>query len=415
MTISFLCRFRWSRISISTAGLALFLCFTPAGLALDTAPSAPVFSGIGFSRDCSLLIRPPGPKARFGPYYRFPADFAVPGKIDLAKIGTTKFSSYNVLNLIERPGKYVNLKGKEVWQYGPLEKPPYQVEAVIRHILHEKPQFLVGVEIESLDAMLKLNASGLGNEYFMILIPGNDPRNINVGYFIHKSIGLDAEVQSYKHVTHFYEGRTVKLMSRDFPVITFRVPGASVNEDPLFVYAGLHLKSQRAEGLDAGSVQKRRAQVIGLLEILKRDYEDPYNGRVPVILSGDFNSDLNQSAELQPLKGKFVDTLDVAGVPVSDPSLRATHSFFPRDASGRGLPPVYSQLDGILVSKNSVEKGFVKDAHVLPDMNEDGSFRPLPRSLAERQANGSDHRMLSMTFDMQARYEEWLATRSRKR
>lgn len=413
-------RFQFSRPSVLAAlWMSLFIGFSPLALAFENrrvgAPSnAPVFSGSGFKRDCLTVMRPPNKLETYGPYYRFSTDASASGKVDLATIGTTKFSSYNFLNLLQSEGTYETVGGKRVWQYGQLEKPTHQIEGVIRQILHERPMFLTGVEIESIDAMEKLSASGLHDEYFMVLIPGNDRRGINVGTFIHRSIGLDAEVQSYRKLTHQYEGRTVRLMSRDFPVITFRVPGADLSEDPLFIYAGVHLKSQRGSGVDVNSVEKRKEQILGMMEVLRRDYEVPYGGRVPIIIAGDFNADLNVSAEIQPLKEKFMDTLDVVGIPPSDLDGRATYSYFPTSAEGRRLPVDYSQLDGILVSKNTAKKGFVKEAHVVPDRNEDGSFRPLPRYPAERDKNGSDHRMVSMTFDMQARYAEWLANRKVK-
>ncbi|MCP5916410.1 hypothetical protein NL317_30780, partial [Klebsiella pneumoniae] len=66
---------------------------------------------------------------------------------------------YNVLNLTESPGVYVDQpNGTRVFQYGKLEKPRFQSRGIIRNIHRERPHLLATIETESLDSMNQLAA-----------------------------------------------------------------------------------------------------------------------------------------------------------------------------------------------------------------------------------------------------------------
>lgn len=361
-------------------------------LALAARPVGPVASGQGFSFDCDPILGKAAPGEKFGPRYLFKSDPSIPGKRLLAERGRLKLLSYNVLNLTESPGKYVTVDGKQVFQYGTLLKPPEQIAGVIRNIKSEMPDMIVGIEIESLDAMEKFDRAGLGDLYYRILVPGNDERGINIGIFVRRDLAIDIEVQSHREMVHVYLGKEVKVFSRDFPVVSFRNPGAPEDSEPVLILAGVHLKSQRSETEDLLAIGKRTAQVEVMTDVIDV-YEKKYGGRVPIFMAGDFNADVTKGAEFKKLKSSgYVDAFDVIKIPEGT-NQRVTQSYFPAEGA-----PSYSQLDAVFASKSAAKK--IVEAHVVEDLGPDGKALPLPASFAERETRASDHRAVSVTIDL---------------
>ncbi|MBS1962722.1 MAG: hypothetical protein JST04_10930 [Bdellovibrionales bacterium] len=374
-------------------------------LALSSAggvpPIAPVGGGVGFAIDCSTTTAKATPFEKYGPHYSIKSDPKVLGKTKISERKNLKVMSYNMENLVESPGKYVEIDGKHVWQYGKLEKSADRLEAVLRNIRSENPDVIVGIEIESLDAMQK---AGLEQDYYAILVPGNDERGINIGFFVKKDLAVDIDIQSHREMRHLYMGQETKLFSRDFPVLQFRDPGAAAESDPIFILGGVHLKSQRAGdpgslgATDVNSVAKRTAQADAMAAVMA-EYDAQYGSRVPIFMAGDFNNDVRYGKEFAEVRKKFRDAFDVKGVPQQSID-RTTQSYFPRANPNfpNAVPkPKYSQLDGFFVSKAGTQK--VQEIHVVKEL--DASGRPMdpPKSFEERETRGSDHRALSVTLN----------------
>lgn len=380
---------------------AFILALSSAG---GVPPIAPVGGGVGFTVDCSTSVAKVTPPEKYGPHYSIKSDPKVPGKTKISERPNLKVMSYNMENLIESPGKYTTIDGQHVWQYGKLEKPADRLEAVLRNIRSENPDIIVGIEIESLDAMQK---AGLGQDYYAILVPGNDERGINIGFFVKKDLAVDIDIQSHREMRHVYMGQDTKLFSRDFPVLQFRDPGAAADSDPVFILGGVHLKSQRAGdpgslgAADVNSVAKRTAQADAMAAVMA-EYDAKYGGRVPIFMAGDFNSDVRYGKEFAEIRKKFRDAFDVKRVPQQSID-RTTQSYFPRGnpAFPNAVPkPKYSQLDGFFTSGAGTKK--IQDIHVVKELDANGNPMDVPKSFEERETRGSDHRALSITLSFGA-------------
>lgn len=311
--------------------------------------------------------------------------------------GKLRIMSYNMENVIEEEGKYLTIEGKQVYQYGKFLKPPEETKGVVRNILSRRPDVIVGIEMGDLHAMMKLNEYGLDGLYFMIVVPGNDSR-INVGFLIRKDLAVDVEIQSHREMMHDYLGNDVKLFSRDFPVLSFRDPGAAADSDPIFMIGGVHFKSQRMDELkpgevhpDPGFVLKRTLQADATVAILE-DYNRHYGGRVPLFIAGDFNADLNKGKEFKRfVSAGLTNAADLMGIPVGSIE-RSTHSYFPE-----GESPLYGEIDGFFGFGPSAKK--IKKSGVVKELTKDGKEMNPPSSYNERDGRASDHRPLEIDLE----------------
>ncbi len=342
--------------------------------------------GIGFKVHCSPLLGKADPREQFGPRYLLKNDPSERGKVKLAEQSRLKVISYNVLNLEESKGKWTKIDGKRVFQYGKITKPQHQIDAILRNIRAEKPDLMIGLEIESLNAMERV----LGGEYFKILVPGNDDR-INIGFLVHRRFAVDIEVQSHRQMKHLYQGEQKAVFSRDFPLLIFRDAGAPEGADPFLILGGVHLKSQRGgeEVADVGYALKRKEQIRVMMEILRGKFGD----RTPIYVAGDFNANLGTAAEFQGLRDAgYQDAFQIMGVPENQ---RHTHVYFPPE----GAPLIRQQLDGFFASPAGAGK--IIEAKVMADLGPDGKPLPPVQTYEDRQTSrGSDHRGVSVTLDL---------------
>lgn len=365
--------------------------FLPVFIALVSFGSVAVEPGIigvgaGFKVHCPPILGKSDPREKLGPRYFLRSDPSAPGKVRMSEQSRLKIVSYNVLNLEEAKGKWIKVGGKRVFEYGKITKPKHQVEAILRNIRAEKPDLMIGIEIESLNAMERV----LGDEYFKILVPGNDDR-INIGFLVHKRFAVDIEVQSHRDVKHLYQGSEKPVFSRDFPLLVFRDAGAPGTADPVLILGGVHLKSQRGgeEVADVGFGMKRKEQVRVMMEILRGKFGD----RIPIYVAGDFNAQVASAVEFQGLRdGGYRDAFEVVGLPASQ---RNTHVYFPPG----GAPLIRQQLDGFFASP--LGAGKIIDARVMADLDPDGKPIPPVQSFEDRQElRGSDHSGIAVTIDL---------------
>jgi hypothetical protein len=348
--------------------IALFV----ASLSFAGSPLSEISVGTGFTLDCPKMMAPPGEFEKFGPRYVFKSEAHYTGKTNIATKRDLKVVTHNMENLNESSGKYlvdnkgapVMRDGKQVYQYGTLQKTEEAVAGLRRTLDSENPDVVVGIEIGSLHAM----QAAFGDKYFMFLVPGNSNRGINIGFMIKKELAADIEVQSYRFLKHDYLGVEEEVFSRDFPVLSFRAPGSPPDSEPVLIIAGVHLKSKsphvfrksatevaeqaeadiinsktmtdeqiqirdaaraRADFLnknDPTSFKKRELQVLAMMDVL-RGYDRTYGGRVPIFMTGDFN---NHIPSFQPIwKADFKDAFAARKLNLLDPNVTGTHSYFP--------------------------------------------------------------------------------------
>ena len=377
--------------------------------------SVPVFAGPPKSgktpTSCAALLSGKGGELRlskipgaknWGENVRVPAN---PKTRELGSITDLVIGQYNVENLLEEQGKYVrSADGKFVFdpaigdyqrETPRIEKPFAKLRGVAETLMRANPDIAVIEEVENLAALEFLNEKLLGGKYIAILIPGNDERGINVAFLVKADLPFDLEIQSFKNVARGSGSRS-PLFSRDLPGLFLRTKGAKEDSKPLLGIFGTHFKSQRDTPGDPLSVRYRSEQVQGAAEILSF-FQRSWGDGVPLFLAGDFNRDVRTGPEFKPLwqNGLMKDAFDLApadhSVPAKD---RVTQTFHPREGG-----TVYSQLDSVSGSPAVQKDQLIKDAQIMPYLDENGQPRPLPRSFNQRKKNPSDHFMVRVVLD----------------
>lgn len=290
-----------------------------------------------------------------------------------------RIGTYNVMNT-STSKKKITLNRNTAPQQGKI-------------ILEENNDILFGQELSSLESAQELNREYIRGIYRPIVIDGNDIRNINITFFVKKDLPFDIEIQSHRQLQKTFFGKKIPVFSRDLPVVLLRPKGASKTDPPFLILIGHHLKSKRDAWNDPGSTKRREIEVTRSLEI-KEKLENLYP-KVPILSIGDFNGDLRNDPDLEPLwkRGKLKDSFDLATkfIPVEK---RITHTFHPFKG-----PQINSQLDGILVSSAGQKPGIIRKAKIVGYFDNIGQKKQIPTTQQERDKNPSDHYMITTVWD----------------
>ena len=300
---------------------------------------------------------------------------------NLRQIENLRVMSYNVENFFIPPTSSFFGRMKRNFQGTPY-KPLAKQQGVADMILEQDPDIVVLQEMGSEVMLEQFNQQFLGGKYRSLLLPGNDARGINIAFLVKADLNLDWELESNKDWMWEdpIEGDEKKIFSRDFPALIVREPG---NEQPILVVFGKHAKSKRNRTGDRESFQWRSAQMEAAAEIIG-EYRTRFGANIPMMISGDFNTEIDSGKELAPLwKLKFQDAFDLIDPPLTEEE-RVTHTYHPR----RNVN-IASQLDAILVSKG-LSQG-VSSAKVVRYKDAKGNEKDVPRNRRERDANPSDH------------------------
>jgi hypothetical protein len=310
---------------------------------------------------------------------------AVGGMRRTEDIPALRIMTYNVENLFFTVGEHKHVSPNKRQQVSPPEqKSPGALAGVAKAILEADADIIVLEEIEGLESLLNFNKFYLKNAYVPYLIPGNDARGIEIAYLVRKDLPLKVVEETHKDVTWkdpIDEYQEKPLFSRDLPVLLlYRQDDDPARATPLFAIMGNHAKSQRDRPGDPRSSVLRKAQYSKASEIVS-GYLKRFGSDFPLLMAGDFNTDLQNSSELGPLKTFLTDVLDFLHYPSN---FRVTETFHPRNG-----PTVRSQLDGILVSQGLLHS--ILDAAIYRYKDNQGQTKPIPDNYFARKANPSDH------------------------
>lgn len=291
--------------------------------------------------------------------------------------------AYNVENLFWSVGKYETLPDLQHRANNdtvPQRKSDEDIETIRKIIKQADPDIAILTEVESIVALQKLAQDSLGN-YDSYLIEGNDARGIDIGFIIKKDLPFLVEHQSHKDETWFdpITRKDIKLFSRDAPALLFR---KNKSEPPFLIVMGNHAKSKRDRAGDPESRMIRTAQYDRIAEIVER-YKRTYGPQVPILLGGDFNTDVNTSPELNQLNKSLTSSFNVAKISTPKDQ-RITHTFHPRDG-----PTHKSQMDDIRVNTSLADA--IIEAKVIRYQNPDGTIMPFASTFDERSKQPSDH------------------------
>lgn len=308
--------------------------------------------------------------------------------------------TYNVLNLFTHVGSHTRVDAEQLVMKpnsGQKPKSRHDLERIQKIIAENHSDIVVLQEVESRQALVEglIAGKNLG-KYKAYLTEGNDSRGIDVGFLVRNDLPLTVEMRSFAQTKSFdpVEQREVKVFSRDFPMLILR--NADTNEVVLIV-AGVHAKSQRDRPGDPKSSQLRQLQFqtkSEIINLVKAEFGD----QAPIVVAGDFNTDVQNSRDHAALAQSMRSAFDVAQV-ATPPENRVTHTYHPRDENGVDLPVEMSRMDEVMVSQSLAQK--VREAKIVFYLHP-RTRQPLPlaRTYAERKKQPSDHLPVLIELDL---------------
>lgn len=306
-----------------------------------------------------------------------------------------RIGTYNLKNLEYAEGRFVHRPAAPPGVVLPAgERFPQHLEQLGRTILSRDPDIMAVQEVMDFETLKRFADERLMGRYRVVLIEGNDRRGMDVAMLVKKDLPFDLEVQSHRDLRFRnmkHDGINDRLFSRDVPVMHIRKKGDGDKGPPLMSFMAAHLKSQRDVPGDPRSIYRRAAEAK-MIATMAREFRAA-NPRTPIVLMGDFNSDIRAARELGTLwKAGFQDAFDLSRNQIPE-AQRITHSTHPPTG-----PAIYSQLDGVLLADDEAAQ-LVKRMEILPYMDPYGAQLRRPTSSAERNRNPSDHFMVHGTID----------------
>lgn len=305
-------------------------------------------------------------------------------------------------------------------------KPLAQVRNLARSIREMDADIVMLCEVGGKESLANFSRFFLNDEYVPHLLEGNSDRGIDIGYLVRRDLPFKYDLISHKHRSidflypherltretgyeHLKSGRVVShKFSRD--VLELRVFESPASEAtgpneaagahiPVMILLLVHLKSQLDRSrIDPQGRDRRKAELEKLVKI-RREISDDFGGRVPILISGDFNG----IAALPTPDPEFAalynetdlrDALEIAGVPNDE---RFTHM---QIYSGR--LSINKQLDYIFVPESLAARVNKSETRVYRFKDEFGMIQVAPRNLNEKKLLPSDHYPVILTLDPEA-------------
>jgi len=290
-------------------------------------------------------------------------------------------------------------------------KPIAQVRDLARAIRDMDPDILMLCEIGGRESLVNFSRRFLGDEYVPHLIEGNSDRGIDLGYLVRRSLPFTYDLISHKqrsidfiypHERQSKESgyghiQSARLASHRFSrdVLELRVFDGAGGE-PALILLMVHLKSPLdRDRIDPGGKDRRRAELEKLVQIHNEIRAD-FQGRVPVLLGGDFNG----SAALPVPDVEFAalyrdtalkDCLEIANMARDE---RFTYQQFYRNRPG-----LNRQIDYLFVPPELAARVNAAETWVFRFRDETGMTMPTPRNLNEKRLLPSDHFPVILTLD----------------
>lgn len=299
-----------------------------------------------------------------------------------------KITTWNVENLFILMDKYQNQDLKNIsneeWEslsssLSVKNKHLGKIEELSKIIDEINSDIIFLQEVGGKESLLNFNKYFLDNKYKCYINDGNSTRGIAVGFLVSKSSNLKIKFKTNKNM-RLENGRRI---SRDFPQLEVY----DKKENLILVLINVHLKSQISSDDDFKGMKQREME-IKLLNKFSKDIEN--EKKVPVIIAGDFNVDLNHGDERYDLKENFIDFHDLKKSEIQD---RYTHAFF-------GQKRILNQLDYILISKKYKNKIILNKSYNYEFKTEYGDKLGIPDNMFERNLQPSDHRPIILSLKL---------------
>jgi endonuclease/exonuclease/phosphatase family metal-dependent hydrolase len=291
------------------------------------------------------------------------------------KLRIVTFNTQNLhINIeIDKMKGYVPADSNDNTHHYP--KTPKQIDRLAEIIKTTNPDIAVLQEVDSINELLYLNSNYFNDQYDVVLKNGNDKRGFEIGFLVKKGIGINFEFESHVDMKWVdpETNRKLALFSRDAPALVIRRDG---EKNPLLVVIGHHAKSKAGNKRDFEGRRLRTAQHDALHDLVKK-YQSRFGPNTPVIVAGDYNTDIHAAEETKKLRTVMTDAFDLQPRKMTEDE-RVTHTTFIDNPKGD-----YHQLDGILISTGARVK--VLEAAVRRDT------KRLATTFDERDRQISDH------------------------
>jgi len=286
----------------------------------------------------------------------------------------------------------------------PDVKQPWAVEEMKHVVADINADLYIFQEVWGNDNLKEFNREVLDDQYDTYLIKGNDERGIQIGFAVRKGMNVDIVHETNRDLRWTDDsGRDRPAFSRDLPVLYLKQrdgSGKSAKDAPDLIVLGAHFKSKRTDNpSDPESNKYRRAHAERAAEIY-RQLEADHPG-TPIVLGGDFNGDIVNDPELQPLRDAMSESLNLMGDKLSRDE-KVTHTFHPYKQRMKA-----SQLDGLFLNKvmeSRLVEAFVyhyKDATgKIKRYIGDWANKIYPIFFKQRAQNPSDHMPVVGVYDM---------------
>lgn len=292
-------------------------------------------------------------------------------------------------------------------------KPLEHVKSLARAVLDIDADILMMCEVGGVESLSNFSRLFLHDRYAVHLIEGNSDRGIDLGYLVKRSLPFKYELNSHKHrvidflyphevlsqETGYGNLRSARLSSHKFSrdVLELRVLEEGRTE-PAMILLLVHLKSQLDRTrIDPGGRDRRRAELEKLVTIYT-ELDQEFGGRVPIVLTGDFNgvaagARVDQEFEGLYKRSPLKDVLDVAEVAQEE---RFTHMQL---SMSRTRPGHNKQLDYIFIPPLLAARVNREETWVYRYRDLLGQTMLVPRNLNEKRLLASDHYPVVVTFD----------------
>lgn len=290
-------------------------------------------------------------------------------------------------------------------------KPIKQIRRLAAAIRDINPDIMIFCEVGGRESLANFNRYFLKDLYQSHLLEGNSDRGIDLGYLVRKTLPFKYDLISHRHrpidflyphelltketgYDHLRAGRIKShRFSRD--VLELRVfEGDEVT--PVMIILQVHLKSQLDPlRIDPQGRDRRRAEAEKLVKI-QQEISQEFNGKVPVLLAGDFNGGAwrqQTDVEFESIyrETDLEDCLQLAGVPEDE---RFTHM----QISSRRVAQS-KQLDYIFVPKSLASRVNKNETWVYRYKDELGMTLIIPRNIHEKRELPSDHYPVVLTLN----------------
>lgn len=289
-------------------------------------------------------------------------------------------------------GENVELVSEEEWkefavpQVRRWQKPIRKLWGLSAALQDIDPDIVMLVEVGGEESLRHFNRLFLGGEYIPYFLESNSPRSIDLAFLVKKSLGFEVKAVSNRHLpirVEAYQGAYSARLSRDIGELRL-LEGGKVKL-ALFL---THLKSKISTDQDFRGNDVRRAEAIALAGFYEKFRSK--HPEVPVVVGGDFNSDLS-SSELELIaRTDLCDFHDLLATPREE---RISLVHF--DHLGQPQPQV---LDYLLLSPHLRDKVVKEKSCTYRYRSFYQIPHPLPSTLEERYRMPSDHYPLVLTL-----------------